>query len=318
MCAADGRCSELLLPAWLTPVDRHSRFCVCYRQVDPSPAVKRFLAEFVDAAAAASPTPLVLQHSLACLRGLLADGAAASAKRALQSCYTTFRAAYTLVALRGSSGDTQPLQALWTEALALKATVAAVAAAPGNDAVRMAATRFLEQVVLLLTAELVPAVAGVSAAAAPLAPGNAVTSKAALVRDADAALAQLVALLRQGVGEGGLSLPLASTAIRAAGGVAQQRPQFMGRLLPPLLTLANSAAFAALVPADGQAGVTAAAAAAAAGSSSGPRSGAADALRNALSALARSSHPSGQPWKKKLGAALEAMGVRDAWPDADR
>ena len=284
-------------------------------QVDPSPVVKRFLAEFVDAAAATSPHPVVLQHSLACLRGLLADGVVATAKRALQSCYPTFRTAYTLVALHGGTSDREAeeqLRTLWGEAQALKAAVAATAAASGNDAVRMAAAKFLEQVVLLLTAELVPAVAQVSAAAAPLAAGNAVTSKVALVRDAEVALVQLVALLKQGawVGQkkgGGISCPLTITAIKAAAGIAQQRPQFMGRLLPPLLALANSYALApvgdAAVAVDGQADGSAPAAAA-----NGTQSQAA-ALRSALVALARSTHPTAQPWKKKIGAALEALGV---------
>ena len=82
----------------------------------------------------------------------------------------------------------EALQALWSEAQELEVAVAAAAAKASSDAVRVAAAKFLEQAVLLLTADLVPAVAGISAAAVPLAPSNLVTSKAALVRDAEAAL----------------------------------------------------------------------------------------------------------------------------------
>jgi hypothetical protein len=282
--------------------------------VDPSPAVKRYLADFIDAALAASPSPPVLQPSLQGLQGLLADGVAATAKRALQSCYPAFRTAYTLVALRGSeAGAADALRPLWAAAQSLKLAVAGVAVAPGgNDAVRMAAAKFLEQAVLLLTAELVPAVAGVSAAPAPLPPGNAVTDKAALVRDAQALLAQLVALLKQRVGDQ-VSGPVAATAVRAAGGIALQRPQFLGRLLPPLLALANSGAYvvaAAAGAADG-AGQLAAGA-------GGGQLAVANALKAVLLALARSSQSAAVPWRKKLAAALDLLGAADALEPADR
>jgi hypothetical protein len=284
-------------------------------QVDPSPAVKRYLADFIDAALAASPCPPVLQPSLQGLQGLLADGVAATAKRALQSCYPAFRTAYTLVALRGAeAGAADALRSLWAAAQALKLAVAGVAAAPGgNDAVRMAAAKFLEQAVLLLTAEMVPAVAGVSAAPAPLPPGNAVTDKAALVRDAQALLAQLVALLKQRVGEQ-VSGPVAATAVRAAGGIALQRPQFLGRLLPPLLALANSGAYGVAAAA---AGATDGAGQPAAGAGGGQLA-VANALKAALLALARSSQTAAVPWRKKLAAALDALGAADALEPADR
>ena len=35
-------------------------------------------------------------------------------------------------------------------------------------------------------------------------------------------------------------------------------------------------------------------------------------MKDSLLALARSTHPSAQPWKKKLGAALDALGVEGA------
>ena len=37
--------------------------------------------------------------------------------------------------------------------------------------------------------------------------------------------------------------PVAITAIKAAGAVAQQRTHFLGRVLPPLLALANSGSY---------------------------------------------------------------------------
>jgi hypothetical protein len=268
--------------------------CDAHLQVDPAPAVKRFLAEFIDAAAKASPTPGVLQHSLACTCQLLRDEAAGTAKRALQSCYALFRTAYTLVAVRGASSDAQEaaaLRGLWQGAQALRSAVEALAVAPGNDGVRTGAVKFLEQAVLLLTAERVPAVAGVSEAAMQLPSANVVLSRAALARDAEAALAQLVALLKQS----GLAGTLAVAAVRAGTGIAQQRPQFVGRLMPSLLALAKQS-----------------------GGDGAPTSSLAQALSSGLAALARSSHPSVQPWKKKVAAAMEAMGAQHALDPADR
>ena len=277
-------------------------------QVDPAAAVRRFLPEIIDGAVAANPCAPVLATCLACLQHLLGDSSAANARRALQSMYPAFRAAYAVVALHGGdAAQAAALRALWGAACALKLAVAAVAAEAGSsDAVRGAAVRFLEQAVLLLTAELVPAVPGISPAPTPLPPGNAVISKAALVRDAEAALAQLVALLKQQLNEQSTA-PLVTPAVRAAGGIAQQRPQFIGRLLPPLLALAGCKAVKAA--ADG---------AAAGGGAAGGAAAMATALRAALLMLARSAAPAAKPWQKKIAAALEGLGAgAELQPQAD-
>ncbi|KAL4443945.1 hypothetical protein ABPG75_011682 [Micractinium tetrahymenae] len=279
-------------------------------QVDPAQAVRRFLPELIDGAVAANPCPAVLTPALACLSGLLGDSAAATVRRALQSAYPAFRAAYALVALRGgapglAAEEAEALRTLWGAATTLKLAAAALvgggqAEQPASDAVWQAAARFLEQAVLLLTAEVVPAVVGVSVAPQPVPAANAVAGKAAVVRDAEAALVQLVALLRRRLGEQ-LSPALASTAVRSAAGIAQQRPQFMGRLLPPLLALAGSDTVREAAAAAGPAAPGPAAAAEGA-------AGVAAALKVGLLALSRSSAPAAQPWKKKIAAALQAVG----------
>ena len=199
------------------------------RQVDPSPAVRRFLADLIDAAVAANPAPAVLAAGLAALAGMVGSGGGggtAGAKRALQSAYPLFRAAYALATLRGAEGS------------------------------------------------------------------------GAVVREAEALLGQLAALLKQTAGDG-VPPAVAAAAVRAAGGVAQQRPQFMGRLLPPLLALANSGAYGEAAAAGEQPRPAAA---------SGP---VAAALKAALLGVARSSQPAAKAWHKKVAAALEAMGAAD-------
>jgi hypothetical protein len=61
-----------------------------------------------------------------------------------------------------------------------------------------------------------------------------------MVRDAELCVAQLAALLRRcAQPEGGVPGPLAIVVARAAGTLALQRPQFVGKVLPPLLAVAN-------------------------------------------------------------------------------
>ena len=280
-------------------------------QVDPSPAVRRYLADFIDAAVGAAPSPPVLAAALAGLRGLLGDGGggAAVARRALQSCYPCYRAAYALVALRGgaaAAGDAAAaLAAVWAAARELKGAAAALAGAAGaGEGVRQAALRFLEQAVMLLTAEVVPAVPGVAPAPCPTPAANAVTGgRVAVVREAEALLGQVAALVKQRAGEpGGVPPAVGAAAVRAAGGVAQQRPQFLGRLLPPLLALANATAAAG----------GGAAAAPPGGAASGGDDAVTAALKAALAGVARSTQPAARAWHKKVAAALQALGADDA------
>lgn len=286
-------------------------------QVDPAQAVRRFLPEMIDGAVSANPSPAVLTPALGCLRGLVGDSAAATARRALQSAYPAFRASYALVALRGgapglTAEEADALRALWAAATALKLAAAQLvgggeAQQPASDAVRQAAGRFLEQAVLLLTAEVVPAVAGVSEGPQPVPAANAVAGRAAAVRDAEAALAQLVVLLRRQLGQH-LSPALALTAVRSAAGIAQQRPHFAGRLLPPLLALAGSDTLREAAAAGGHAATAAAATRGRAPAAEGA-AGVAAALKQGLLAVSRSSAPAVQPWKKKIAAALQALGA---------
>lgn len=288
--------------------------------------MRRFLPELIDGAVAANPCLAVLTPVLGCLRGLLGDGAAATARRALQSAYPAFRASYALVALRGgapglAAEEAEALRTLWAAATALKLMAAKLvgggeAEQPASEPVRQAAARFLEQAVMLLTAEVVPAVAGVSDTPQPVPAANAVAGKAAVVRDAEAALSQLVALLRRRLGE---QVPpaLAVTAVRSAAGIAQQRPQFVGRLLPPLLALAASDSLQGGAAAGGPAGAAAAASRRRAGQAEGVADVAA-ALKQGLLAVSRSSAPAVQPWKRKIAAALQALGAgEEGRPAAD-
>jgi hypothetical protein len=214
-------------------------------QVDPAGAVRKLLPDWVDGAVHALPTAEVLLAALQCLAGLLHDTVPAVAKRAVLSSYATFRAALALVEVHGAEPSRlAELQAAWQAAQALKGAVAGLVATSGDThaTVRLAAVKSVEQTVMLLTADAVPAVAGLLAAPRPLGASNQVITKAALVRDAEKLLSQLLGVLSASLGEDAAS-PLGPACIKAAAGVAQQRPQFLGRIVPPLLALAKSGNF---------------------------------------------------------------------------
>lgn len=186
----------------------------------------------------------------------------------------------------------------------LKGAAAALAGAAGaHEGVRQGALRFLEQAALLLTADVVPAVAGVAPAPCPTPAANAVTGgRTAVVREAEALLSQVAALVKQRAGEpGAVPSGVVAAAVRSAGGVVQQRPQFLGRLLPPLLSLANATAAAA-----GSSGT-----APPGGAAAGGDDAVAAALKTALAGVARSSQPAARAWHKKVVAALQALGAGD-------
>lgn len=143
----------------------------------------------------------------------------------------------------------------------------------------MAGIKVTEQAVLMYTshqAQQLPAAAAAALAAA-----------------ADAAVQQLAQLLPpEGVKQ--QPGPVVVCAIRALGMLAQQRPQLLGSLLPPLLALANKAVFKAPALDDGQSGVQASC-----GST----------LRDVLNRVLRSSGSSGgaKAWVQQLDEGLRAM-----------
>ena len=287
-------------------------------QVDPANAVRRLLPEVVEGAAAAVPTAAVVQQGLQCLERLLDDAVPANAKRAVLACTPMLRAALVLAAQQGGDPEqAAALRQLWQAGLAVKARVLGLAAEHGNDGVRLAAVKFVEQATLLLTADTLPAVPGLTSGPSPLA-DNPVLARASLVREAEAALAGLVALLKKLVGSsvGAVPGPVGVSLVRAAGSVALQRPQFVGKLLPSMLSLANSGAYkvgaapslpAVLALRAPEAMQLRASDCLQVDAVDSVQSGIASALAAALVALQRSQHATAQTWRKKIGEALRAM-----------
>jgi len=142
---------------------------------EPAQDVRRALAELLGAAAAAVPPAPALAAALSALQALLGDASPAVAKRAALAAIGAFRAALARVAADGRppSPGAAAAAALWDAARGLKARLAALATEAGPDGVRLAAAKFLETAVLLLSADLPPPAPG-APAPRPLGAGHAV------------------------------------------------------------------------------------------------------------------------------------------------
>lgn len=135
--------------------------------------------------------------------------------------------------------DAQSLKSLWSSAEAVKLSVVQAVSSPdSNSSARVAAVKFVEQCCLLLTADKLPAVTGLLDVPSPHPGDNQVVTRANMARDSEQLAATLVGLLKLEPGSE-VSVPLAIVCIKAARTIAQQRPQFLGRLMPAIISLAS-------------------------------------------------------------------------------
>jgi symplekin len=294
-------------------------------QVDPSPLVRRTLLDFFDAAMQIAPSVATLTSGMQCIQTLLQDSVAAAVKRAVISAYPTFRASLALTLVQGSSSnaaaastspggggteDETAIKQMWETGLALKDSVVSLAVEPtSNSSVKLSACKFIEQAAMLLTADIVPAVPAVLPAPRAFPSDNTIVSKSDLVRTGEALVGALNTLLKAATNtDGGQDIagPLAITCIRAAMNLVQQRPHFLGKLLPTLLALSKNSSFVPQQkePADG--GEEASVPAAATTPLSSPA--VVSALKAALLAAWNSTHAMAKAWKIKVGDALKALG----------
>lgn len=152
-------------------------------QSEPSVAVRRALVELLGAAVPLVPTAAALAPALNALHGLLDDAFPGVAKRAALAAIGAFRAALARVAADGRAplGPQQrgAAVALWEAAHSLKARLALLGTQAGPDGVRLAAIKFLETAVLLLSADLPPPAPG-APAPRPIGSSHAVLRPAAV------------------------------------------------------------------------------------------------------------------------------------------
>ncbi|KIZ00970.1 hypothetical protein MNEG_6990 [Monoraphidium neglectum] len=280
-------------------------------QVDPHPSVRRWLADFAGAAAAARPSLPVLTGAAQALGGLAADDNASVLQLAAVACHPVLRLSLAMHAAQLAGADAD---STWAAALDLLARATKLAggappgaagphasgAAPGSVAARLAGIKLCESSALLLTSELAPLVVPVPGQYGPpmrtLPDAPAITQAA---REAVAKLAELVAAPSAPQLPG----PVLIGAVGALASLAQRRAALLQPALVPLLALASKGDVRAPSPGDGQDGVAASKGAA---------------LRAALARLLRLPADHLAPWRAQISQALAAMGAGAAADSAQR
>ncbi|KAK9793182.1 hypothetical protein WJX73_008046 [Symbiochloris irregularis] len=252
-------------------------------QRDGSSAVRKFLAELLANAALpslkAKPDPAILTAVLAVLHNLAGDEAASVAKAAIAACSKLFKPAFAAVAEGGRApGFPGHFQQLWIQVLQVKERVCGFAVAHPNDGVRLNAVKFLELSCVLLSSDIPR--------------GHALLQPSMLAKEAQASIGQLVGILKA---PGIFDLPgtIAVVAFRTAASIGTQRPVQLGRILPTILAVANSAAKTSAE--NGKALALSVHAA----------------LKGALLTLLRCRDGPAIPWHPKLVAALRKIGEGD-------
>ena len=271
-------------------------------QADRSPVVRRYLLDFLSAVIENVPTISTVLDGIRCVRSLLNDEGAATVKRALACAYHAFRASLVLVAIEENK-DSEQLTDLWKEALELKSTAASILMASDSaEGLKIASCRFVEQSAMLLTADLVPQLHKLTSAPMPFPSGNMVVAKADLMREGEGLIANIASFIKSAMEKEGneeLSLQVVCAVVRAASVIIQQRPQFAGRLLPQLLSIAKSGKFKSHEKDERVHTILT------------------TSLRNTL----KSQHPMLTTWRNKVEAGLlalgEGTGIRDESTDLE-
>jgi len=214
-------------------------------QVDPSPVVRRQVLDFFDGAVQTAPDAIALSLGLQCISHLLQDSVSATVKRAVVSAYPTYRAVLAIIVAQGSTAWTdeavqQQMQTLWQAAGSVKTAIVSLATTPETSSgIKLSACKFVEQGIMLHTADSLPAVTGLLAAPRQFPTDNPIITKAVMLRDGEKLLATLVAILKR-TAEQEDTGTVAITVIRSSINIIQHRPQFIGRVLPLLLNLAKT------------------------------------------------------------------------------
>lgn len=150
-------------------------------QADPTAPVRKFLPEFLEACPPSALQAASLRLALQCLQGLLQDEIAAVVKAAVMASGPIFRAAFAVVAGQVATlkqAIVQPhcactvhkkdlqmylqvtphdaIQGVWQSADTLRYSIGTAMTDHTVPGVRLQATKFLEHIVLLFTADTVP------------------------------------------------------------------------------------------------------------------------------------------------------------------
>ncbi|KAK9830777.1 hypothetical protein WJX74_006723 [Apatococcus lobatus] len=256
---------------------------------EPKP-VPLYVVELMEALVKAKAHVTVIDHALICMQSLLSDAIVANVRKAaILASVTIFKAAFGVAAHAGTSGSSSEVVKMWKAMCSLKASIQALMTSPtASDSVKHMAMKFVEQAVLMYSAEEHPFLsAGSSMQMLQLVKiprPHPFLSAAQVTQEAIADFGALLELLKPPQ----MQDPKGSTvilAMKAVVNIFQRRPRLLGRGMSALLTASTTKTVNASVQNN---------------------------LKTCLLTMLKHPDPAAVPWRKKIADALTNMGEGEA------
>ena len=129
-------------------------------QTEPKP-VPEFLVQLLESLVKAAAHVTVVDHALGCMQSLLLDAIVAPVRKAaIMASVTLLKIAFGVASLAGASQPSPEIAKMWTTACSLKASIQAIMmSSTVTDSVKHMALKFMEQTVLLYSADKHPSLA---------------------------------------------------------------------------------------------------------------------------------------------------------------
>ena len=121
---------------------------------EPKP-VPLYVVELMESLVKTKANVTVLDHAIICMQSLLSDAIVANVRKAaILASVTVFKAAFGVSAEAGASGSSAEVARMWQAMCSLKAGIQALMTSPtASDSVKHMAMKFVEQAVLMYSAE---------------------------------------------------------------------------------------------------------------------------------------------------------------------
>ena len=121
---------------------------------EPKP-VPLYVVELMESLVKARAHVTVIDHALMCMQSLLSDAIVANVRKAaILASVTVFKAAFGVAAQAGASASSPEVSKMWKAMCSLKAGIQALVTSPtASDSVKHMAMKFVEQAVLMYSAE---------------------------------------------------------------------------------------------------------------------------------------------------------------------
>lgn len=203
-------------------------------QVDKAVGVRKAVLDFYDEALGVVVTVHGLLLGAQCVIFLLEDQNAGVKKRSIRSLISVFHLTLCLAAKGEDTGDEGAR--LWKIVQeAVKKVEEMAVDENGNTGCKLSASKFLEQSLLFVTGDRVPACAPVLLQPAALPAKGSVVTKQAAMKIGTSMLSTVIKMLKE-IKSTGNDGPLAISCIRSVSTILESRPQFAGKMVPVLLS----------------------------------------------------------------------------------